>query len=99
MGGFCFPFAELLIVGWTARGYDGGMIGDIRKLRQNSPFVPFTIHMADGRKFQVPTLDYFIVAGSRAVILNDNDSMEILPALLISGTTTDITALPVEAVE
>ena len=75
------------------------MIGDIRKLRQNTPFVPFTIHMADGRKFQVPTLDHFLVAGSRAVILNDNDSMEILPALLISGIATDVSALPAEPVE
>ena len=75
------------------------MIGDIRKLRQNVPFVPFTVHMADGRKFQVPTLDHFLIAGSRAVILNDNDFIEILPALLISGITTDYSALPTETVE
>jgi hypothetical protein len=72
------------------------MIGDIRKLRQNRPFVPFTIHLADGRHFTVPTVDHFLVVGSRAVVLNDNDTIEILPALLMSGITTDISALPAE---
>ena len=72
------------------------MIGDIRKLKQNSPFVPFTIHLADGREFLVPTVDHFLVVGNRAVVLNDNDSIEILPALLMSGITTNIAALPEE---
>ena len=75
------------------------MIGDIRKLKQNSPFVPFTIHLADGRHFQVPTEDHFLIVGTRAVVLNDNDSIEILAALLMSGITTDVAALPAEGGE
>ena len=70
------------------------MIGDIRKLRQNRPFVPFTIHMADGRNFEVKTIDHFLVVGFRAVILNDDESIEILPALLMNGITTQVSALP-----
>ena len=73
------------------------MIGDIRKLKQNQPFVPFTIHLADGRHFEVPTTDHFLIVGSRAVVLNDNDGIEILPALLMSDITTDISALPAES--
>ncbi len=75
------------------------MIGDIRKLKQNSLFVPFTIHLADGRHFQVPTEDHFLIVGTRAVVLNDNDAIEILPALLMSGITTDVSALPAEGGE
>ena len=70
------------------------MIEDIRKLKQNSPFVPFTIHLADGRQFLVPAVDHFLVVGNRAVVLNENESIEILPALLMSGITTNIAALP-----
>ncbi len=70
------------------------MIGDIRKLKQNTPFIPFTIHLADGRHFEVPTVDHFLVVGNRAVVLNDNESIEILPALLMSGIKTNIAALP-----
>ena len=70
------------------------MIGEISRLRQNRPFVPFTIHLTDGRRFEVPTIDHFLVVGRRAVVLNDNDSIEILPAVLMSGLTTRIDALP-----
>jgi hypothetical protein len=63
------------------------VIGEIRKLREKRPFVPFTIHLTDGRKFPVPTIDHFLIVGSRGVVLNDNDSIEILPALLMSGIT------------
>ena len=75
------------------------MIVDIRKLKQDRPFVPFTIHRADGRHFQVLTGDHFLIVGNRAVVLNDNDSIEILPALLMSGITADIAVLPTESDE
>ncbi len=70
------------------------MIGEISKLKRNIPFVPFTIHLADGRHFQVPTTDHFLIVGTRGVVLNNNDSIEILPALLMSGITTDASVLP-----
>jgi hypothetical protein len=34
------------------------MIGDIRKLRAEKPFVPFTIHLGDGSALRVPTFDH-----------------------------------------
>lgn len=72
------------------------MIEDIRKLRENRPFVPFTIHMADGRKFDVKTVDHFLVVGTRGVILNDDESIEILPGYQMNGITTHVSALPGE---
>ena len=75
------------------------MVDEISKLRRNSPFVPFTIHLADGRRFEVPTIDHFLVAGRRAVVLNDHNAIEILPALSMNGITTHADARPEESRE
>jgi len=50
--------------------------------------------MADGRKFEVKTPDHFLIVGTRGVVLNDDETIEILPALLMSGITTDVAAMP-----
>ena len=73
------------------------MIDEISKLRRHRPFVPFTIHLADGRRFEVPAIGHFLVVGRRAVVLNDNQTIEILPALLMSGVTTRVGAPPEES--
>jgi hypothetical protein len=63
------------------------MIVDVRERLGAQPFTPFTIHVADGREFQVPTPDHAHVWPSRArVSIYTDEGLEcILPALLISG--------------
>jgi hypothetical protein len=63
------------------------MIIDVRERLDARPFVPFTIHVADGREFRVPTPDHAHVWPSRArfSIYTDRGLECILPGLLISG--------------
>ena len=68
------------------------MIGDIRKHLEKQPFVPFTIHMADGRQIRVPTRDHIAAAGSRAIVMLDNDDYDILSGLLMTGLSVDVSA-------
>ena len=67
------------------------MTGDIRKLLTAQPFVPFTIHTADGGKVRVPTAGHVLVfpQGSRVLITHDDDSFDVLSALLINRLTVD----------
>jgi hypothetical protein len=67
------------------------MTVDIRERLGTRPFVPFTIHVADGREFRVPTPDHARVWPNRARIsvYAEEGAMEILPALLIMGVTVD----------
>jgi hypothetical protein len=62
------------------------MIADIRKLIGAQPFVPFTIHSADGAELSVPTVDHVAVppAGGRVFVFGDDEGYEVLSALLIS---------------
>ena len=64
--------------------YIADMIGDIRKHLDQHPFVPFTIHLADGRHIRVPTRDHILLAGSRAIVTLDS--------LLMSGLSVDAAA-------
>jgi hypothetical protein len=63
------------------------MTVDVRERRQARPFTPFTIHVGDGRKFDVATPDQARVWPNRArVSIYTDQGLEcILPALLISG--------------
>jgi hypothetical protein len=67
------------------------MIADIRERLDARPFVPFTIHVADGREYRVATPDDAHVHRNRArVSVFTKDGREfILPALLISGIGID----------
>jgi len=64
------------------------MTSDIRHLLHAQPFVPFTIHVADGREYRVPTPDHAHVypSGGRVTVF---DRTFILPALLLSGLALD----------
>jgi hypothetical protein len=64
------------------------MLGEIRKLVKQTPFIPFTIHLADGRRFRIGHPDYLFV-GQRfhAVFEHDDGTLELLPGLLVSGVT------------
>ena len=68
------------------------MVIDVRERLESRPFTPFTIHVADGREFQVPTPDHAHVWPSRArVSIYMDEGLEcILPALLISGVDVQV---------
>jgi hypothetical protein len=63
------------------------MTNDIRQRLSAVPFLPFAVHTADGREYNVPTPDHAHVypSGSRVSIFTDDDHEYILPGLLISG--------------
>lgn len=63
------------------------MIGDIRKHLEITPFVPFSVRLADGREYPVPTIDHIYLppTGGRVVISDDQGIVVVLPGLLISG--------------
>jgi len=67
------------------------MTADIRKLVHALPFVPFTIHLADGGQLRVPTVDHIAVppAGGRVFVFGDDERYDVLSALLISRITVD----------
>jgi len=63
------------------------MIGDIRKHLEITPFIPFSVRLADGREYSVPTIDHIYLppTGGRVVISDDQGIVVVLPGLLISG--------------
>lgn len=67
------------------------MNSDIRKLLAAAPFVPFTIHLADGGAVRVPTADHVLVfpQGSRLIVTRDDDGYDVLSPLLISRIAVD----------
>ena len=67
------------------------MIADIREYLKAQPFIPFTIHVADGREYRVPTPDHAHVppAGARVAVFTDTGTAFILPGLLLSGIALD----------
>jgi len=68
------------------------MVIDVRERLESRPFTPFTIHVADGREFQVPTPDHAHVWPSRArVSIYTDEGLEcILPSRLISGVDVQV---------
>jgi hypothetical protein len=63
------------------------MVADIRKLMEATPFVPFTIYLADGRQLRVPTMHHIAVppAGSRVFVFGDDEGYTVVSPQLISG--------------
>ena len=55
------------------------------------PFVPFTIHLADGGQLRVPTMDHVAVApvGRRVIVFRDDGTHAIVSALLVSRITVE----------
>ena len=74
------------------------MLEELRRLITQNPFVPFVIHMADGKALRVHTVDHIAIApdGARVVVFNDEGTTDFLSALLISRFTLD--AAPTEPV-
>ncbi|HEV7401946.1 MAG TPA: hypothetical protein VGO11_03435 [Chthoniobacteraceae bacterium] len=67
------------------------MTSDIRQYLEAHPFVPFTVHVADGREYRIPTPDHAHVHpnGVRVSIFTDDDRQFILPEALLSGLALD----------
>lgn len=67
------------------------MIADLRKLVHAIPFVPFTIHLADGGKLRVPTLDHIAVppTGSRVFVFGEDERYDVISAIMITRITVD----------
>ena len=67
------------------------MTADIRKLVHSVPFVPFTIHLADGGQLRVPSVVLVAVAptGGRVVVFGDDERYDVISSLLISRLTVD----------
>jgi hypothetical protein len=72
------------------------MTPDIRKLVHAVPFVPFTVHLADGGQLRVPTVGHVAVppAGGRVFIFGDDERYDIISSLLISRITVDRESAP-----
>ena len=60
----------------------------LRDAHQATPFQPFTIHLADGRRFRVPHPEYLSYSprGGRTIIVHGSkpDSFSILDLLLVT---------------
>ncbi len=58
----------------------------LRRTHQEAPFRPFSIRMADGRKFPIPHPDFlsFSPVGRTAVIFHDDGSASIVNLLLMT---------------
>jgi hypothetical protein len=67
------------------------MTSDIRERLRAEPFIPFTVHVADGREYRIATPDHAHVypSGGRVSIFTDDHREFILPALLLSGLALD----------
>lgn len=66
-------------------------VDQIRLAREANPFLPFTIHLADGRSHRVPHRDYLSMSpGGRTVIVYESDEAgHILDSLLITELSLD----------
>ena len=69
------------------------MTGDIRKLIHATPFVPFTIHLADGGQLRVPTVDHVAIApqGGRVIAVPIRSDDPDIPA---PGAVTELGIAP-----
>jgi hypothetical protein len=63
----------------------------LRSLRDANPFVPFTIHLADGRSHRVVHRDYLSMSpGGRTVIVYHGDeAFSLVDMLLVTEVAVD----------
>jgi len=62
-------------------------IEQLRRIHQASPFRPFTIHLADGRSFQIPHREFLShsPSGRTVIVYDDNgDGFSVLDLLLVT---------------
>ncbi|MGE3808356.1 MAG: hypothetical protein AB7K24_27150 [Gemmataceae bacterium] len=59
---------------------------DFRTLREATPFRPFTIHLADGRRLEVPHRDFASQSPSGRIIIvyRPDDTFSIVDSMLVT---------------
>lgn len=64
---------------------------DIREYRDATPFVAFTVRLADQREFRVTHRDFFVIApsGRYAIIYHADNSQSSINLLLVTEIRTD----------
>jgi hypothetical protein len=67
------------------------MIDDLRALLAAKPFVPLTLHTADGGELRVPTGDHIAVppAGSPVFVFADDGGFQVVASHLIARISAD----------
>ncbi len=70
-------------------------IDRVKELFKAQPFVPFTIHMADGMELPVSHSELmWITPGGRTIFVargtNETDRIEIIDALLVTRLSTSV---------
>jgi hypothetical protein len=58
----------------------------LRAMREANPFRPFTIHLADGRKMDVPHRDFLSLSPSGRIIIvyQPNDAFNVVDLYLVT---------------
>ena len=64
--------------------------GEIRKLFKATPFLPFRVHMANGKSVDVPHPDFMHLSptGRRLIVDRPDDTFEIIDVLLVTSLET-----------
>jgi hypothetical protein len=65
------------------------MKSDLSKLVHASPFVPFTIHLADRGQLRVATVDHIAIppAGGRIFVFGDDERYDVISILFKTDST------------
>ncbi|MBI1901349.1 MAG: hypothetical protein HYS13_09600 [Planctomycetia bacterium] len=61
-------------------------IEQLRALHHATPFRPFTMHMADGRRIDVPHRDFlsYSPSGRTVIVQHEGDTFSIIDLLLVT---------------
>ena len=64
-------------------------IEEIRQARLSQPFRSFTLHLADGRSFQVKHPEFILASPTSrmVVVVNEEGTLEIIDAILVTSLT------------
>jgi len=64
--------------------------GEIRKLFEGTPFLPFRVHLANGKSVDVPHPDFMHLSptGRRLIVDRPDDTFEIIDVLLVTSLET-----------
>lgn len=67
---------------------------DVITLMRLQPIQPFTVHLNNGRKFEVRHPDQAMVVGEMLLVAHDGDQLERIASLNIARITTTERAQP-----
>ncbi len=61
-------------------------IDELRNVYQAKPFRPFTIHLADGRKLDVPHAEFLSHSpkGRTVIVYHEDESFSVIDLLLVT---------------